>query len=86
MKNLRRCYQILQSTNKDMILEYQKRAGNYQELLSLLKKVNQALQSAGKLRAGKAKQRCVTACRAAIKANDVPELRHCIQTGDARTK
>ncbi|CAD7945052.1 unnamed protein product [Amoebophrya sp. A120] len=81
MKNLRRAYQVLQNTNGDMIAEHTKRAGNYQELLSHLKKVNQALQNAGRLRCGSAKSRTVQACRQAIKANNIGELCQIIQTG-----
>ena len=81
MKNLRRSYQVLQNTNADMIAEHTKRAANYQELLAHLKKVNQALQNAGRLRCGNAKTRTIQACRAAVKANNVAELCQLIQTG-----
>mmetsp|Transcript_23317 Transcript_23317/g.58989 ORF Transcript_23317/g.58989 Transcript_23317/m.58989 type:complete len:84 (-) Transcript_23317:112-363(-) len=81
MKNLRRCYGVLQKTNADMIAEHTKRAGNYQELLQGLKRVNHALQNAGRLRCGQAKVKTIAACRAAIKANNVLELCQLIQTG-----
>ncbi|CAD7950967.1 unnamed protein product [Amoebophrya sp. A25] len=81
MKKLRRAYQILQHTNGDMIAEHTKRASNYQELLTHLKKVNQTLQNAGRLRCGAAKSKTVQACRAAMKANNAGELKGLIQTG-----
>ena len=71
MSNLKKTYQMLSNTNGDLVAEYTKRSSNYQELLAALKKVNQILQNAGKLRCGNARTRTVQACRSAIKSNNV---------------
>merc|ERR1719222_1283592 len=55
MGNLKRVFSSLQSTNGDLIAEYNKRANNHQQLLSQLKEVNMMIQKAAKLRVGNPK-------------------------------
>ena len=65
----------------DLINEYTKRATNHSQLLAALKEVNIMIQRAARLRLGSAKTRVVTACRAAIKANNFDRLFTIIETG-----
>eukprot|EP00741_Cyanophora_paradoxa_P010844 tig00020544_g10484.t1 len=74
MQLMRKMYQHLYDLNKDLITEHVKRANNHSELLAALKEVNQMIQKAGRLRVGNAKAKVVTACRNAIKANNVHHL------------
>merc|ERR1712194_583987 len=67
MQNLKKVFSGLQTTNSDLIAEYNKRANNHQELMSQLKDVNMMIQKAAKLRLGTPKTRVVAACRQAIK-------------------
>merc|ERR1712203_80053 len=81
MQNLKKVFSGLQTTNSDLIAEYNKRANNHQELLGQLKDVNMMIQKAAKLRLGNPKTRVVSACRAAIKKNNIHELFQIIKTG-----
>mmetsp|Transcript_110890 Transcript_110890/g.192250 ORF Transcript_110890/g.192250 Transcript_110890/m.192250 type:complete len:718 (+) Transcript_110890:133-2286(+) len=81
MSNLKKVFSNLQQTNSDLIAEYNKRANNHQQLLSQLKEVNMMIQKAAKLRVGSAKTRVVSACRQAIKKNNIHELFQIIRTG-----
>jgi Bardet-Biedl syndrome 2 protein len=65
----------------DLIGEYTKRATNHSELLSGLREVNQMIQKAARLRLGQAKTRVVTACRTAVKQNNIEHLLNIIVTG-----
>jgi hypothetical protein len=62
---------------------YAKRATNHTQLLEALKEVNQMIQKAARLRAGKHKAEVVAACRAAIQANNIAALFKIIQSGRA---
>ena len=53
------------------------------QLLEALKDVNQMIQKAAKLRAGKFKTEVIAACRAAIQANNISALFKIIQSGRA---
>ncbi len=64
-------------------MEHTKRATNHKELLDSLKLVNTMIQHAARLRLGAAKARVVTACRAAIKANNTITLLKIIREGRA---
>ena len=64
-------------------MEHTKRATNHDELLEVLKLVNTMIQHAARLRLGVPKARVVTACRAAIKANDTGALVKIIRDGRA---
>jgi len=81
MKNLKKVYAQLQQINGDLMAEYTKRATNHAELLVQLKEVNMMIQKAAKLRVGQAKTRVVSACRQAIKSNNIHELFQIIRTG-----
>eukprot|EP00931_Biecheleriopsis_adriatica_P103076 TRINITY_DN77962_c0_g1_i1.p1 TRINITY_DN77962_c0_g1~~TRINITY_DN77962_c0_g1_i1.p1 ORF type:complete len:719 (+),score=177.27 TRINITY_DN77962_c0_g1_i1:174-2330(+) len=81
MQHLKKVFSGLQTTNGDLIAEYNKRANNHQQLLGQLKEVNMMIQKAAKLRVGQAKTRVVAACRQAIKSNNIHGLFRIIQTG-----
>lgn len=81
MSNLKKVFSSLQQTNQDLIAEYTKRANNHQQLLGQLKEVNMMIQKAAKLRVGTPKTRVVSACRQAIKKNNIHELFQIIRTG-----
>lgn len=81
MENLKKVFLSLQQTNSDLTAEYTKRANNHQQLLEQLKEVNMMIQKAAKLRTGTPKTRVVSACRQAIKKNNIHELFQIIKTG-----
>ncbi|EDO39492.1 predicted protein [Nematostella vectensis] len=81
MKNMRKGYMELYDLNRDLVNGYKIRCNNHSELLSCLKIVNQAIQRAGKLRVGKPKAEVVSACRQAIKTNNVNGLFKIIKAG-----
>ena len=62
-------------------MEHEKRATNHEDLLQALKLVNNMIQPAARLRVGMPKAHVVTACRAAIKANNTNGLLKVIQDG-----
>ena len=70
----KKTYSQLQLVNSELIGEFQKRQSNHNELLSILKKVNQYIQRAGNLRFGQAKTRVIAALREAIKAKNASLL------------
>ena len=51
--------------------------------LFVLQEVNQMIQKAARLRVGQAKVQVVSACRTAIKNNNIHSLFKIIKTGDA---
>ncbi|XP_052064404.1 Bardet-Biedl syndrome 2 protein homolog [Mytilus californianus] len=81
MKNMRKGYLELYNLNRDLINGYKIRCSNHQELLASLKIVNQIIQKSGRLRVGKYKTQVVSACRQAIKSNNVSSLFKIIKTG-----
>ncbi|KAL5007643.1 hypothetical protein ScPMuIL_016449 [Solemya velum] len=81
MKNMRKGYMELFNLNRDLINGYKIRCSNHQELLNCLKQVNQVIQKAGKLRVGKYKTQVISACRVAIKNNNVNSLFKIIKSG-----
>ncbi|KAK3104019.1 hypothetical protein FSP39_023716 [Pinctada imbricata] len=81
MKNMKKGYMELYNMNRDLINGYKIRCSNHQELLACLKQVNQVIQKAGRLRVGKYKTTVVSACRAAIKSNNVSALFKIIKSG-----
>ncbi|XP_064634179.1 Bardet-Biedl syndrome 2 protein homolog [Lineus longissimus] len=83
MKNMRKGYMELYDLNRDLINGYTIRCNNHQELLNCLRQVNQTVQRAGRLRVGKYKTAVVSACRAAIKNNNVSALFKIIKTGSS---
>jgi Bardet-Biedl syndrome 2 protein len=74
IKAMRAAYAQLYSLNGELMAEYAKRANNHEQLLAVLKDVNHMIQKAARLRVGTAKARIVSACRAAIKANNIQSL------------
>ena len=81
IKSMRSTYATLYTLNGSLINEYNKRANNHEQLLAALKEVNQMIQKAARLRVGAPKSRVVSACRAAIKANNIHSLFKIIKTG-----
>uniref|UniRef100_A0A8B9KVP6 Bardet-Biedl syndrome 2 n=1 Tax=Astyanax mexicanus TaxID=7994 RepID=A0A8B9KVP6_ASTMX len=74
LKNMKKRYIELYDLNRDLINEYKIRSNNHNALLACLKAVNQAIQRAGRLRVGKPKNQVITACRDAIKNNNINAL------------
>nr|XP_006641485.1 PREDICTED: Bardet-Biedl syndrome 2 protein isoform X1 [Lepisosteus oculatus] len=81
LKTMKKRYIELYDLNRDLINEYKIRSNNHTALLSCLKAVNQAIQRAGRLRVGKPKTQVVTACRDAIKNNNVNALFKIMRAG-----
>ncbi|XP_076033729.1 BBSome complex member BBS2-like [Oratosquilla oratoria] len=81
MASMKQWYSELYVLNKDLISGYKIRCNNHQELLNCLKQVNQMIQKAGRLRVGRSKTQVVSACRQAIKTNNVNALIKVIKTG-----
>jgi Bardet-Biedl syndrome 2 protein len=83
MALMRKMYTELFTLNNELIGEYTKRSNNHQNLLNALKDVNHMIQKAARLRVGKAKTQVVTACRNAIKSNNIHSLFQIISKGYA---
>eukprot|EP00455_Lapot_gusevi_P042984 TRINITY_DN5176_c0_g1_i13.p1 TRINITY_DN5176_c0_g1~~TRINITY_DN5176_c0_g1_i13.p1 ORF type:complete len:113 (+),score=35.50 TRINITY_DN5176_c0_g1_i13:85-423(+) len=84
MKNtrlMRRMYNELYDMNRDLLAEYMKRCNNHNQLLEALKQVNQMIQKAARLRVGRFKAEVVSACRAAIKTNNIQAVFKVIRAG-----
>lgn len=79
--NMKKAYAQLYNLNKDLMTGYKIRSNNHMQLLECLKIVNQAIQKAGRLRAGKQKSSVVAACRVALKSGDVETLIKVIKNG-----
>ena len=82
---MKRIYSDLFTLNNELIGEYTKRSTNHIELLAALKKVNQMIQKAARLRVGTSKTKIVSACRSAIKNNNISSLFHIIENGSVRS-
>ncbi|XP_053126918.1 Bardet-Biedl syndrome 2 protein isoform X2 [Hemicordylus capensis] len=83
MKNTKKRYMELYDLNRDLLSEYKIRCTNHTELLNNLKAINQAIQRAGHLRVGKPKMQVITACRDAIKTNNINMLFRIMRVGTA---
>ncbi|KAK2848035.1 hypothetical protein Q7C36_009717 [Tachysurus vachellii] len=83
LKTMKKRYIELYDLNRDLINEYKIRSNNHNALLSRLKAVNQAIQRAGRLRVGKPKNQVITACREAIKNNNINALFKIMRAGTA---
>ncbi|XP_028814444.1 BBSome complex member BBS2 [Denticeps clupeoides] len=81
--NMKRRYIELYDLNRDLINEYKIRSNNHNALLVCLKSVNQAIQRAGRLRVGKPKNQVISACRDAIKNNNINALFKIMKAGTA---
>ncbi|RXN18279.1 Bardet-Biedl syndrome 2 [Labeo rohita] len=82
-RNMKKRYIELYDLNRDLINEYKIRSNNHNALLARLKSVNQAIQRAGRLRVGKPKTQVITACRDAIKNNNINALFKIMRAGTA---
>ncbi|XP_058244543.1 Bardet-Biedl syndrome 2 protein homolog [Hemibagrus wyckioides] len=83
LKTTKKRYIELYDLNRDLINEYKIRSNNHNALLTRLKAVNQAIQRAGRLRVGKPKNQVITACREAIKNNNINALFKIMRAGTA---
>ncbi|XP_069575526.1 BBSome complex member BBS2 isoform X1 [Brachyistius frenatus] len=83
MTTMKKRYRELYDLNRDLINEYKIRSNNHNALLARLKAVNQAIQRAGRLRVGKPKNQVISACRDAIKSNNVNALFRIMRAGTA---
>ncbi|XP_051513373.1 Bardet-Biedl syndrome 2 protein homolog isoform X1 [Myxocyprinus asiaticus] len=82
-RTMKKRYIELYDLNRDLINEYKIRSNNHNALLACLKSVNQAIQRAGRLRVGKPKNQVITACRDAIKNNNINALFKIMKAGTA---
>uniref|UniRef100_A0A671M3Q8 Bardet-Biedl syndrome 2 protein homolog n=1 Tax=Sinocyclocheilus anshuiensis TaxID=1608454 RepID=A0A671M3Q8_9TELE len=82
-RSMKKRYIELYDLNRDLINEYKIRSNNHNALLARLKSVNQAIQRAGRLRVGKPKTQVITACRDAIKNNNINALFKIMRAGTA---
>ncbi|XP_043121076.1 Bardet-Biedl syndrome 2 protein homolog [Puntigrus tetrazona] len=80
-RTMKKRYIELYDLNRDLINEYKIRSNNHNALLARLKSVNQAIQRAGRLRVGKPKTQVITACRDAIKNNNINALFKIMKAG-----
>ncbi|XP_052023070.1 Bardet-Biedl syndrome 2 protein [Apodemus sylvaticus] len=83
MKTMKSRYMELYDLNKDLLNGYKIRCNNHTELLGNLKAVNQAIQRAGRLRVGKPKNQVISACRDAIRSNNINTLFRIMRVGTA---
>lgn len=83
IRTMKKRYIELYDLNRDLINEYKIRSNNHNALLACLKSVNQAIQRAGRLRVGKPKNQVISACRDAIKNNNVNALFKIMKAGTA---
>ncbi|CAL8292923.1 unnamed protein product [Boreogadus saida] len=83
MITMKKRYRELYDVNRDLVNEYKIRSNNHNALLARLKCVNQAIQRAGRLRVGKPKNQVISACRDAIKTNNVNTLFKIMKAGAA---
>lgn len=74
MDIMRKAYTELNGLNGQLMAGYNIRAQNQETLLNALKEVNQMIQKAANLRAGKAKARVIADCRTAVKSNSMKAL------------
>ena len=83
VQQMKASYRQLHALNRQLIMEHDKRATNYEDLLAGLKEVNQMVQTASRLRVGAASKRVVAACRQAIKAQNTAMLLKILRSGQA---
>ena len=74
MEMMRKAYTELNGLNGQLMAGYNIRAQNQETLLNALKEVNQMIQKAANLRAGRAKARVIADCRTAVKSNSMKTL------------
>lgn len=78
---MKRHYNELMNTNRDLINGYKIRSANHEELLKNVKILNQVVQRAGNLRGGKFKTDVISNARQAIKTNNSVSLIKIVKTG-----
>ncbi|XP_077451373.1 BBSome complex member BBS2 [Stigmatopora argus] len=83
MTSMKKHYRQLYDLNRDLVSEYKIRSNNHNALLGCLKSVNQAIQRTGRLRVGRPKNQVISACRDAIKSNNVSALLRVMRAGVA---
>jgi Bardet-Biedl syndrome 2 protein len=83
MTSMKKTYLEIAKINADLFQEYKVRSTNHHELMAQLKTVNTMIQKAANLRVGQGKARVVTACRNAIKSNNINELFQILRDGGA---
>ena len=76
-------YSELYDMNLELLGEYKKRATNHELLLNSLREVNKMIQKAARLRMGSHKSQVISACRGALKSNNVKALFSIIKEGHA---
>uniref|UniRef100_A0A673JBW3 BBSome complex member BBS2 n=1 Tax=Sinocyclocheilus rhinocerous TaxID=307959 RepID=A0A673JBW3_9TELE len=81
-RNMKKRFIELYDLNRDLINEYKIRSNNHNALLARLKSVNRAIQRAGRLRGG-GQNNVITACRDAIKNNNINALFKIMRAGTA---
>ena len=80
---MKKHYIELMNTNRDLISGYKIRSTNHEELMKNVKGLNQIVQRAGNLRAGRFKTDVISNCRQAIKQANTISLVKIIKTGMA---
>lgn len=84
MPSMKSHYAGLFNVNNELLAELKKRQTNHNELLDCLKKVNNMIQKAARLRVGRPKADVIASCRAAIKTNNISRLFEIIQHGKSQ--
>ena len=80
---MKKHYMELMNTNRDLVSGYKIRSSNHDELVKNVKGLNQTVQRAGNLRAGRFKTDVISSCRQAIKQGNTNSLIKIIKTGIA---
>ncbi len=81
MTGVKRSYAALMGLNAELVGEYRKRALQHTSLVAALKDINGYIQKASRLRVGPAAAQCVSACRAAIKKQNMAALPRIMMAG-----
>ncbi|KAH1006404.1 Bardet-Biedl syndrome 2 protein homolog [Dendroctonus ponderosae] len=75
-------YHELSGVNKALISGYNIKAQNYNEGIETMKRINQIIQKASRLRVGQHSAVMINHCRNAIKNNNIEGLIKIIRTGE----
>ena len=81
LDGMKKNYAQVQQENTALINEYKKRQLNHEELLAALKKLNQMIRQASKLRMGQASKQVVAQARECIKNNQFEKILGIFQSG-----
>ena len=74
MFTMRRAYTELYTNNKQLLSGYSIRKKTHDDLVTVLKDVNNMIQKAANLRVGKIKSTIISECRANVKSNNLVAL------------